>query len=106
MPKKKRGTHVANSDFKEFLEAYAGMPESERLLVAQQLAKDEPLSKDAMRGKLDEYAERYGQSLDDLLIDFIRSGELNEREVTEAIGMLGIIDRFLERPSKWSQSQQ
>ncbi len=34
------------------------------------------------------YARKYGKSMDDLLIEFVRSGELSESEIAEAMEML------------------
>ena len=35
------------------------------------------------------YARKYGKSLDDILIEFIQSGELTESEISESMEMLG-----------------
>ena len=63
-----------------------GTPDIDKLRQSLEAANPSP---EEMLEVAERAAKKSGKSMDDLLIEFIRSGELSESETAEAMEMLG-----------------
>ncbi len=78
---------MTKDEFEEQIRLLLQTPEGREVLLRTMRAN--PVSKEELQETAAKLAREYGKSMDDVLVECIRSGELSESETAEAMEMLG-----------------